>query len=57
MKIADFIRRKKRPFCSVVIVAAGSSQRMGEDKLMMELCGIPVLARSIMAFDKCDSIE
>jgi len=57
MKLADFIRRKKRPFCSVVIVAAGTSQRMGEDKLMMELCGMPVLARSIMAFDKSDSID
>lgn len=57
MKIADIIRKKKRPFCSVVIVAAGSSVRMGEDKLMMELCGVPVLARTILAFDRCALID
>lgn len=57
MKISDIIRKKKRPFCSAVIVAAGSSQRMGEDKLMMDLCGVPVLARSILAFDNCDFVD
>lgn len=57
MKISDIIRKKKRPFCSVVIVAAGSSTRMGEDKLMLELCGVPVLARSILAFDACEFVD
>lgn len=57
MKLSDRIRRKKRPFCSAVIVAAGNSERMGEDKLLIELCGIPVIIRSIMAFDSCDFID
>ncbi|MFT5466867.1 MAG: 2-C-methyl-D-erythritol 4-phosphate cytidylyltransferase [Verrucomicrobiales bacterium] len=35
---------------SAVIVAAGSSRRMGFDKLFAELAGKPVLARSIEAF-------
>ena len=39
------------PFTAAVIVAAGSSQRMGgEDKQFIELCGKPVLARSMAAF-------
>jgi len=41
------------PFCSVVIAAAGSSERMdGEDKLFTMVCGAPVLAYSIGAFAK-----
>lgn len=46
------------PFTSAVIVAAGSSQRMGgEDKQLIELCGKPVLARSMAAFQSCPIIE
>lgn len=46
------------PFTSAVIVAAGSSQRMGgEDKQLIELCGKPVLARSMAAFQSCPVIE
>ncbi|MGE4352654.1 MAG: 2-C-methyl-D-erythritol 4-phosphate cytidylyltransferase [Oscillospiraceae bacterium] len=57
MRISNLIRRKKRPFCSAVIAAAGASERMGDDKLMLELCGVPVLARSILAFDRCQFID
>jgi 2-C-methyl-D-erythritol 4-phosphate cytidylyltransferase len=35
---------------SVIIVAAGSSERMGFDKLMAPLQGIPVLAHSVNTF-------
>lgn len=46
------------PFTAAVIVAAGSSQRMGgEDKQFIELCGKPVLARSMAAFQHCPIIE
>lgn len=46
------------PFLSAVIVAAGSSQRMGGgDKQFMELCGVPVLARSMRAFELCPQVE
>ena len=38
------------PFCSAIVAAAGSSRRMaGENKLMLPLDGIPVLARTLLA--------
>ena len=57
MKLSNLIRKKTRPFCSAVIVAAGSSERMGEDKLMLPLDGVPVLVRSIQAFDSSPLID
>ena len=38
-----------RLFCSAVIVAGGSSTRMGTDKLLMELRGRPVIERTLPA--------
>lgn len=47
-----------RPYCSAVIVAAGSASRMqGVDKIMAELCGIPVIARSIAAFEEAPCVD
>jgi len=43
--------------CSAIIVAAGSSRRMGFDKLAAELGGVPVLRRTVEAFLAADSIE
>ncbi len=43
--------------CSAIIVAAGSSQRMGFDKLAADLDGVPVLRRTVEAFFAADSIE
>lgn len=40
-----------------IIVAAGSSQRMGFDKLAAPLNGIPVLARTVQAFCDAPSID
>ena len=42
---------------SAIIVAAGSSRRMGFNKLMAPLCGEPVLRRSLGAFQKCAAID
>lgn len=43
---------EKRSF-PVIIVAAGSASRMkGIDKLSYEIAGLPVLARTILAFEK-----
>ena len=47
-----FKREKKLPTCSAVIVAAGSSQRMGTDKLMAPLGDINVLGLTLTAFEK-----
>ena len=56
-KAADLIRKLKNTTCSVVVVAAGSSTRMGQDKLFMDLEGIPVLARTLQALDRCDFVD
>ena len=51
-------RRKKLPAVCAVIVAAGSSRRMGgENKLLLELDGAPVLARTLSAFQKCAAVR
>jgi 2-C-methyl-D-erythritol 4-phosphate cytidylyltransferase len=44
---------------TAIIVASGNSTRMGNgvSKQMMLLDGIPVVARTIMAFDKCEYIN
>ena len=39
-------------FVTAIIVAAGSSTRMGRPKLLIELCGEPVLAHTLRAFDR-----
>lgn len=52
-----FKRKNKQPRCSAVIVAAGSAQRMGVDKTMMELGCMPVLARTLLAFENCASVD
>lgn len=51
-------KKKERPFVSAVIPAAGSSTRMGKgNKLMLEIDHVPVLARTISAFEKCGMID
>lgn len=59
MKLLNLFKKseKKEPHCSAVIVAAGSSQRMGSDKLMMKLGEIPVLARTLMAFQSSPLVD
>lgn len=42
---------------AVIIVAAGSSLRMGFDKLLADLAGKPVLQRSIEAFLSCPEVS
>ena len=54
-------KRKKKPalpaVCAV-IVAAGSSRRMGgENKLLLPLDDAPVLAHTLSAFEKCAAIR
>jgi 2-C-methyl-D-erythritol 4-phosphate cytidylyltransferase len=49
---------KKPPNCTAVIAAAGSSSRCnGEDKLMFEVGGKPVLAHTIDVFEKSELIS
>ena len=47
-----------KPFLSAVIVAAGSSARMGgKDKIFLPILGIPVVARSLLAYENCTDIS
>lgn len=41
----------------VIIVAAGSSTRMGKNKQFLEIGSIPVIARTMLAFQICDRIS
>jgi 2-C-methyl-D-erythritol 4-phosphate cytidylyltransferase len=41
---------------AAIIVAAGSSRRMGFDKLFAELAGKPVIAHAISAFEKTNPV-
>ena len=46
------VRKEDKPLsCAAVVVAAGSAQRMGFDKLGVMLEGQPVLVRAIMPFE------
>ena len=42
---------------TAIIVAGGSSQRMGFDKLLAPLAGKPVVAHSIAAFEQTESVS
>ncbi len=57
MKFDLFKKKDQKPVCSAVIVAAGSSRRMGTDKIMMKLGAMPVLARTILAFEKNEYVD
>ena len=55
--ISDFIRKAHHSFCSVVVVAAGNSTRMGKDKLLLPLCGVPIIARTLTALNGCKAVD
>ena len=40
-----------------ILVAAGGSRRMGFDKLSADLLGMPVVARSLLAFERSACVE
>jgi len=52
------IRDRSRPFCSVIIPAAGASIRMGGgSKQLMDLCGAPVLMRTLCVVDRAERVD
>ena len=57
VSFSDIIRKAHHNFCTVVVVAAGNSTRMGKDKLMLSLCGIPILARTLTALNGCKAVD
>lgn len=49
--------KTERPYCAVVIVAAGCGTRMGGDKLMLELGGCTVIERTMLALEACKCVD
>ena len=41
----------------VIVVAACSSTRMGQNKQLISVCGLPVLVRTLKAFQQCDGVS
>lgn len=56
-KVSDTIRTLHHSFCTVVVVAAGASERMGEDKLFLDLGGAPVLAVTLSALQQSGAVD
>ncbi len=59
MDLLSLIRRKTGPrYCAAVIVAAGSSTRMGGvDKILAPLGELPVLAHTLYAFQDSPAVD
>lgn len=63
MSIIDNINKifKLKPgnecFCSAVVLAAGNSQRMGKDKILMPIGGKPVIAHTLTALERSEFIH
>ena len=62
MEITKFTNTTRKltrpPYCTAIIVAAGSASRMGGiDKVMAELGGEPMIVRSVRTFQECDAIR
>lgn len=57
--IAKALQGEKKGFVSVIIVAAGSGSRMKSDipKQFLPLCGVPIIARTVSAFEKCGEAD
>ena len=51
-------QKNRRPVCAMIVAAAGSSARMGgENKLLMQLGGMPVLMRTLLAADAAELVD
>mgnify|MGYP000365120476 CR=1 FL=1 len=65
MKLSESLRKGLaikekigRPYCAAVIVAAGTSSRMGgTNKILTVLENLPVICRTVDVFDKCAMID
>lgn len=57
--ISRLLRGRSAPslHCGAVVPAAGSSTRMGQDKLLLPLDGVPVILRTLQALEACPLID
>lgn len=60
MSVIDKILKFKpssEQFCTAVVVAAGNSQRMGRDKILMDLADEPVIAHTLQSLQASEHID
>lgn len=58
IKLQYEVLEEKRKGIPAVIVAAGSSRRMnGVNKQFLKLGGIPVIAKTLLAFENCSAVK
>lgn len=50
-------KKEEGPWCGCVVAAAGSSSRMGADKLTLSLAGEPVILRTLQALEESPHIH
>ena len=60
--VADVLRaaqgkKKYKPTGAIIVAAGGSSRMQGIDKQFLEVCGMPVIAHSVKAFELCPAID
>lgn len=56
MRPSEKMKTARLPCAAAVIVAGGSGTRFGGDKLMADLGGMPVLARTLLAFERTAAV-
>ena len=55
-KPSEKMKTARLPYAAAVVVAGGSGTRFGGDKLMADLGGMPVLARTLLAFERTAAV-
>ncbi len=55
--LSETMKKMRLPHCAAVIVAGGSSERFGSDKLFAEIAGTPVLGMTIEAMARSQCIQ
>ena len=56
-RLSDAIRNARHNFCTAVVVAAGSSTRMQQDKLLLEIGGKSVMRRSLETLESSSAVD
>ncbi len=52
-----FKKKKQKPFVTAILAAGGTGSRMGQNKLLIEIGDMPVIAHSLKALESCDLID
>ena len=58
MRLRNLFKKQQPEIsCSVVVLAAGSSSRMGQDKIMLHVGDIPVVVHTLRAFETVAEVK